>query len=189
MLPWQLSSMHRHTVCRSASAAKTCAPWRSVCSSSTPGTEVYDDPSWGNRGAEGVAPHRVNDLSALPSAISAIWSAWQSHVFTAVLRLTGASVSASSADAWRSNCAPVLALQIPGSHLDFTSRQSTRAERVAEPPEAAQPLGRAADGDLRLSALPIFVLEEIPCRKQTLSNRASQPTRLPATSSQRLLRP
>src|SRR5271166_144249 len=40
---------------RSALAAKTCAPWRSACSSSTPATEVCDDRSCHNRNAGGVA--------------------------------------------------------------------------------------------------------------------------------------
>ena len=36
----QYASAH---VCRSALAVKTCVPWRSACSSSTPATEVCDD--------------------------------------------------------------------------------------------------------------------------------------------------
>src|SRR5271165_6082098 len=40
---------------RSALAAKTCAPWRSACSFSTPATEVCDDRSCHNRSAGGVA--------------------------------------------------------------------------------------------------------------------------------------
>ena len=53
--PWQRNNTRPHTVCRSASVAKTCARWRSACSFSTPATEVCDDRSCHNRNAGGVA--------------------------------------------------------------------------------------------------------------------------------------
>ena len=77
---------HPRTDCRSDLAAKTCAPWRSACSSSTPVTEVCDSERCRSRSAGGVALPQPGERLLTGSA------KWHFHYFIGLISVFRARV-------------------------------------------------------------------------------------------------